>query len=258
MSIHGMEPSALERRDRSRAAGKRRRPLRRALLDDKPAKRRQRSFATSERILDAAEELFARHGIYGVTVREIAELANVDTALLHYYFESKRGVFDSVFARRAGLLNSERMRELDRYEAENDGHYGLESVIAAYLRPMFGLIRQGGQGWRNFCAFIGNSSSAPELTELLAQTFDPVVKRFIAMLRKAVPDADEADLFWSYHMFLGSVTIATMDTGAIERVSGGVCHSQDLDQIEPRLVKYSTEGFRAVCSGRRASRKIEK
>jgi hypothetical protein len=49
-----------------------------------------------------------------------------------------------------------------------------------------------------------------------------------------------------------------MDTGAIERVSGGVCHSQDLDQIEPRLVKYSTEGFRAVCSGRRASRKIEK
>jgi AcrR family transcriptional regulator len=257
MSIHGMEPSVLDRRDRDRAARKRRRPLRRALLDDKPAKRRQRSFATSERILDAAEELFARHGIYGVTVREIAELANVDTALLHYYFESKRGVFDAVFARRADLLNSERMRELDRYEAENDGRYELESVIAAYLRPMFGLIRQGGQGWRNFCAFIGNSSSSPELTELLAQKFDPVVKRFIAMLRKAVPDADERDLFWSYHMFLGSVTITTMDTGAIERVSGGVCHSQDLDQIEPRLVKYSTEGFRTVCSGR-GTRKVGK
>src|SRR5258706_653794 len=185
MSIHGVASSALERRDRDRAVRKRRGPLRKGFLHDKPAKRAQRSFATSERILDAAEELFARHGIYGVTVREIAELADVDTALLHYYFESKRGVFDAVFVRRADLLNSERMRELDRYDVENNGRYELEPVIAAYLRPMFGLIRQGGQGWRNFCAFIGNSSSAPELTELLAQTFDPIVKRFIAVLRNA-------------------------------------------------------------------------
>jgi AcrR family transcriptional regulator len=258
MSIHDIASSTAERRDRDRAARKRRRPLRRALLDDKPAKRRQRSFATSERILDAAEELFARHGIYGVTVREIAELANVDTALLHYYFESKRGVFDSVFARRVDILNSERLRELDRYEAENNGGFELEPLIAAYLRPVFGLIRQGGEGWRNFCAFVGNASSAPELTELLGQKFDPVVKRFIAMLRKTMPHADEADLYWGYHMFLGSVTVATMDTGAIERASGGLCRLDDLDQIEPRLVKYSAEGFRAVCSGRRASRKIGK
>jgi AcrR family transcriptional regulator len=258
MSIHGVAYSALEQKDRDRAVRKSRRPLRRALLDDKPAKRRQRSFATRERILDAAEELFARHGIYGVTMREIAELAKVDTALLHYYFESKRGVFDAVFTRRADLLNSERMRELDRYEAENNGRYELEAVIAAYLRPVFGLIRQGGQGWRNFCAFIGNASSVPELTELLAQKFDPVVKRFIALLHKAVPDAEEADLYWSYHMFLGSVTIATMDTGAIERASGGLCRLDDLDQIEPRLVKYGTQGFRAVCSGRGASRQIKK
>lgn len=258
MSIHGTASSALERRDKDRVLRKSRRPLRRALLDDKPAKRAQRSFPTSERILDAAEELFARHGIYGVTMREIAELANVDTALLHYYFESKRGVFDAVFVRRADLLNSERMRELDRYEAENNGRFELEPVIAAYLRPMFGLIRQGGQGWRNFCGFIGSSSSAPELMELLAQKFDPVTKRFIAMLRKAMPDADEEDLFWSYHLFLGSLTIATMDTGAIEHASGGLCRSEDLDQIEPRLLKYSAEGFRAVCSSRGTSRKSKK
>jgi hypothetical protein len=167
-------------------------------------------------------------------------------------------VFDAVFTRRADHLNSERMRELDRYEAECDGRYELESAIAAYLRPVFGLIRQGGHGWRNFCAFVGNASSAPELTELLAQKFDPVVKRFIAILRKAVPDADEADLFWSYHMFLGSVTFATMDTGAIERASGGLCRLDDLVEIEPRLVKYGAEGFRAVCSGRGTSRRIKK
>src|ERR1700743_601210 len=125
------------RKERERSARRSRRPFRRALLEDKTSRRTQRSLATSERILDAAEELFAKHGIYGVTMREIAELANVDTALLHYYFESRRGVCDAVFARRADVLNAERMREMDRYEAENAGRTDLEGIIAAYLRPMF-------------------------------------------------------------------------------------------------------------------------
>src|SRR5665213_3928441 len=150
--MQGVAPVA-GRKERDRSARKARRPFRRALVEDKASKRTQRSLATSERILDSAEELFAKHGIYGVTMREIAELANVDTALLHYYFESKRGVFDAVFARRADILNAERMREMDRYEAKNAGHYDIEAIVAASLRPMFSLNRQGGQGWRNFCAF---------------------------------------------------------------------------------------------------------
>jgi AcrR family transcriptional regulator len=244
------------RKERDRTARKSRRPFRRALLDDKSSRRTQRSLATSERILDAAEELFAKHGIYGVTMREIAELANVDTALLHYYFESKRGVFDTVFARRADVLNSERMREMDRYEAENAGHYELEAIIAAYLRPMFMLNRQGGQGWRNFCAFVGNLSSAPELAEIFAEKFDPVLKRLMSMLREAMPEADDVDLYWSYHMFSGSLMIVNMANGAIERLSDGLCHAEDFDQIEPRLVKYSAEGFRTVCQCRKAMAQV--
>ena len=229
--------------------------MRRALLDNKPPRRPQRTFSTSERILDSAEALFARHGVYGVTMREIAEHANVDTALLHYYFESKRGVFDAVFARRADVLSSERMRELDRYEAENNGRYELEPAIAAFLRPVFSLSRQGGQGWRNFFGFVSNLTSAPELSEIFAQKFDPVVERFITILRKTLPDADEADLFRSYHLFCGSIAIVSMDTGAIEHLSGDLCHLQDFDQIETHLVKYSAAGFRAVCAGRPVSRK---
>ena len=244
--MQGVAPVA-GRKERDRSVRKSRRPFRRALLDEKSTKRSQRSLATSERILDAAEELFARHGIYGVTMREIAELANVDTALLHYYFDSKRGVFDAVFSRRADILNTERMREMDRYEAENAGHYDLESIIAAYLRPMFSLNRQGGQGWRNFCAFVGNMSQAPELAEIYAQKFDPVLKRFIGLLRRAMPGASEIDLYWSYHMFSGSLMIVNMANGAIEHLSDGLCHAEDFDEIEPRLVKYSADGFRRIC-----------
>ena len=209
--------------------------------------------ATSERILDAAEELFAKHGIYGVTMREIAELANVDTALLHYYFESKRGVFDAVFARRADILNSERMLEMDRYEGEAGGTVSVEGIIATYLRPMFSLNRQGGQGWRNFCALVTHLSSTPELAEIFAQKFDPILKRFIGLLKRALPEADEADLFWSYHLFSGSLMIVNAANGSIESFSSGLCRSEDFDAVEPRLISYSAQGFRAVCQNRKTT-----
>ena len=66
-----------------------------------------------ERILDAAEDHFSRHGFWGVTIREVAQDAKVDTALLHYYFDTKRGLFDSVFARRAEIINL-RAHRVDR------------------------------------------------------------------------------------------------------------------------------------------------
>lgn len=244
--MQGVTVPVTGRKERDRSARKARRPFRRALVEDKTSKRTQRSLATSERILDAAEELFAKHGIYGVTMREIAELANVDTALLHYYFESKRGVFDAVFARRADILNSERMLEMDRYEAEAGDAVTVEGIIAAYLRPMFSLNRQGGQGWRNFCAFVTHLDST-ELAEIFAKKFDPILKRFIGLLQRALPEADEADLFWSYHLFSGSLMIVNAANGSIESFSDGLCRSEDFEAIEPRLVSYSAQGFRAIC-----------
>src|ERR1044071_5728485 len=74
---------------------------------------------TRDRILNAAEDHFSRHGFWGVTIREVAEQAKVDTALLHYYFDTKRGLFDAVFARRAEIINRERIESIDAYESSS-------------------------------------------------------------------------------------------------------------------------------------------
>ena len=53
-------------------------------LPDGVSRREGKSLETQGKILDAAEELFSVHGLYGVTLRDIASKADVDTALLHY------------------------------------------------------------------------------------------------------------------------------------------------------------------------------
>ena len=55
----------------------------------------------TEQILDAAEFLFSRHGLYGVTLKDVAKHVGVHHTLLNYYFRDKRKLFDAVCARRA-------------------------------------------------------------------------------------------------------------------------------------------------------------
>ena len=57
----------------------------------------QRSRPTRDRILDAAERLFARRGFHGVSVRDITGAADVDVALANYHFGSKQGRFSCIW-----------------------------------------------------------------------------------------------------------------------------------------------------------------
>jgi TetR/AcrR family transcriptional regulator len=54
---------------------------------------------TQQRILDAAEQEFSRHGLNGARLSAIADLAKVTTASLHYYFENKENLYKAVLQR---------------------------------------------------------------------------------------------------------------------------------------------------------------
>ncbi len=112
-------------------------------------------------ILDAAEDLFSKHGFYGVTIREVAREAGVDTALIHYYFGAKRGLFDAVFIRRAEVWNNERVEAINRYAAEAGEAMTLEGVLEAFLRPPFEWSLKGGPGWKHYAALVAQTNANP-------------------------------------------------------------------------------------------------
>ena len=66
----------------------------------------------TEQILDVAEELFSRHGLYGVTLKDVAKRVGVHHTLMNYYFTDKKKLFDEVFARRAVVTSTRRMNPL--------------------------------------------------------------------------------------------------------------------------------------------------
>ena len=70
----------------------------------------------------------------------------MDTALVHYYFGAKRGLFDAVFLRRAEMWNAERVSAIDRYAETAGGDMTLEGLLEAFLRPPFEWSLKGGPG----------------------------------------------------------------------------------------------------------------
>src|SRR5450631_2818040 len=68
---------------------------------------------TQESILDAAEQVFASCGYDGAAMREIANKAGVNQALLHYHFETKDNLYERVVERRSSAINNYRIELLD-------------------------------------------------------------------------------------------------------------------------------------------------
>lgn len=121
------------------------------------AKRRQISRGT---ILDAAERLFAAHGRDGVTLKAIAAAADVDAALVRYYFGDKEAVFHEMFERRAVVLNGERHAAMDRMEARCGDAITVRDALDTFLRPMFETAFNRGQGWADFAAIAATINSS--------------------------------------------------------------------------------------------------
>jgi AcrR family transcriptional regulator len=213
-----------------------------------------RSQATRERILDAAEQLFAERGFYGVSVRDVTGMAGVDVALASYHFGNKQGLLEAVFLRRAEDLNAERSARLDAVLAAAKGRRTprLEDVIDAFTHPLLDRSTRGSSGWKSYFALIAEVNNSPEFGQvLMTRFFDPVVEKFIEAIRLALPDCDDRDLYWAYHFLSGALTLTFAETGRIDKLSGGACRSSDLDSVHERLVPYCAAGFRALCAAKR-------
>ena len=93
-------------------------------------------FNTKERILGAAEELFAQHGFAGTSLRQVTSRADVNIAAVNYHFGSKENLVNEVFRRRMDEMSERRLAQVHRDRlAWVFRRSGERHLIAAGLDP---------------------------------------------------------------------------------------------------------------------------
>src|SRR3546814_14900159 len=85
-------------------------------------------FSTKDRILGAAEELFAQFGFSGTSLRQVTSRADVNIAAVNYHFGSKENLVNEVFRRRMDDMSAHRLSALKAALAQHPGE--LEPILA--------------------------------------------------------------------------------------------------------------------------------
>ncbi len=207
-----------------------------------------------EQILDAAEYLFSQRGLYGVTLKEVAQQVGVHASLLHYYFDDKRGLFNAVVDRRASVTSDRRMKAMHDYEREAGDNVTVEGALHAFLDTDLDLYLNGSEGLRNYAAMGSQIANTVEGGEVFNEHFDRVVLRLIDLLKKAMPDAADEDIFWGYHFVNAGLMATVARTRRIERLSGGICHLDDYAAVQARMAPFMAAGFISICQERARAR----
>ena len=85
-------------------------------------------------IIEAAEKLFASKGFNGTSVRDIAEAAGVNLAMISYYFGSKEKLFETMFAYRSDFFKLQLESMLENKELEP--MQKMEQLIDQYIERL--------------------------------------------------------------------------------------------------------------------------
>ncbi|MBC6412201.1 MAG: TetR/AcrR family transcriptional regulator [Hyphomonadaceae bacterium] len=210
-------------------------------------KSRTEAHSRRDKILDAAEALFAERGYDGVTLRQIAALAAVDVALTNYHFGTKKDLFTTVFHRRAAILNKVRDEALTAC-LNTKVPATLEDIVEAYLRPLGEIQASADKGWKHYLSLVAWVNNSTEWgREFMTDNFNPFVSKFIDALKTTLPNADEQALYWGYHYMSGALTLTFADTRRLDTLSGGKASSSDITVGYKHMIPFIAAGFRAIC-----------
>ncbi len=201
---------------------------------------------TRTRILDAAEELFMRHGFEGTSMRQLTARAGVNLAAVNYHFGSKDALIEAVFRRRLDPMNVERIAELDQLESKNS--VSPEAVIRAFVRPSLRMIEDGRGGGRNFIRLLGRTYTDPAkgIRALIGQMYAPAMERYKRALQRALPQMPADELVWRMHFMFGTLAYTLAATDTVQLIAG--CKPEDRYDarlLEERLTAFLAAGLHA-------------
>lgn len=189
--------------------------------------------STRDRILDAAEGLFAEQGFHLTTLRQITQGAGANLAAVNYHFGSKQALIGAVFRRRLDALNAARLKRLDAVQADPDP--ALEAVLEAFIEPALAFTHGGAAEGQRFMQLLLRAFADRDtaLHEAMRHEYAHVMRRFADAVAAALPGTDRARLRQQLDFIVGALTL-TMAESALK----------DTQIIAAELVQFAAAGLR--------------
>jgi AcrR family transcriptional regulator len=210
---------------------------------------------TRERILTAAERLFAERGITSTSMRALTTAAGVNLAAVHYHFGSKEALLDAVIERRALPLNAARIRELERHEDERgDAAPEVESIFRAFLLPTVRDLIEGPEASDHLPRLLARvEAQPPELLEgLYRKHLGGIARRFVEALQRALPELPKDVVSDRFRLATGSIFSLFSGNCDLDFIPDHPPHVLSVESKLEQAIAFVSGGMRAPHSARPA------
>jgi TetR/AcrR family transcriptional regulator, regulator of cefoperazone and chloramphenicol sensitivity len=145
---------------------------------------------TRERIMKAAERLFAERGYDATSIRAIVAKARVNQAAINYHFEGKDGLYREVLRTALRALTEQQLEHADEMKAMSR-EAALAEFIRRQLRPLLGRDE-----YSRHMRILNWETVRPTAVfrKLLSEEAAPFMGLAVELVRRFQPDADQRTL----------------------------------------------------------------
>jgi len=204
-----------------------------------------------ERLLDAAEQLFAERGFNSTSIRDLAAAAGCNIASVNYYFGGKEKLYVEIWRRRLLLLREIRVDSIDKVLSESEGMPDLEKLLRSFAYAFIGPLvdRRGGP---RLIKLMAREMLNPHLPASMfgEDVIMPTLSAMHDALEKACPELPESKVPLVVFSLIGQL----VQTIRLKTMFDSI-DDQTLPRLEPgevidHIVAFSAAGIRAYAGGK--------
>ena len=207
---------------------------------------------TVDRILDAAEELFAEKGFSDTSLRMITGKAGVNLAAVNYHFGSKKSLIQAVFARFLTPFCLSLEAAFDEVEQKAaPGPPSLNAVLQALTETLVEMPRQHDSSIAIYMRLQGlaYTQSQGHLRRFLEVEYSHTFRRFMGLLKDATPELSAVDRYWRIQFMLGSTAFTLSSSDALTEILWNKLGVEtNTEEIVNHLVPFLASGMQGPAS----------
>jgi len=200
---------------------------------------------THERILEAAQKLFAEKGLDATSVRDITAEAECNVAAVNYHFGGKENLYLESFKAMLGPLRDQRLALIGELMERNPVPT-LEEFLATFAEGFLDPLVDESRG-RMFMVFVSREILDPRLpTSIFLEEFIlPLVQRAVAALKRVGPAMAPNDALMCIFSLIGQLLHAVKAHHLAAHVEIPEAVPFDLAGFVDHFVRFSAGGIRA-------------
>lgn len=202
-----------------------------------------------DRLIEAAEELFCRHGYNETSVRDIAATADCNVASVNYYFGGKDNLYLEIWRRRLALMRNTRLASIEKVMSVGDRPQ-LEDLLRSYANSFLEPLVNGSAHCR-FTNLMAREMIDPHLPRdmFLTEMVAPVMAAMSEALLKICPWLNETNVRLVILSVVGQLIHTVCARGMFEESDHPELPKLDLSSLVDHIVEFSAAGIRGYAGG---------